>query len=360
MIEIATAFMSAPLEPGGWDMALRKMAQQTGSARGQLVAFGFHHAIPFNKVTDEPDDWAKDFDSIDGGNPAVNWRVACAREPLALVFEPDYEQARNRLKSDVYSDYARQHDIMHGCQTVLSQDSSIFFGLATLRTAADGATTEYERAVFAGVAPFALSAIKMQIALEHKGAQHVAEAFDGMNAIAFLLDARGKVAAQTSGAEGFLSQRNCPLRRSGDQLAAIRSGEQRTLQLAINQSLGALQAATPRIWFSGQSLYDGHVCEIFQMPRRDLSFGYEPRVLVIVQPMNRSKDAAAFLQHVMELTPAEAEVAKLIGDGMSREQVAERRKTSMSTVHAQLKSLYRKADVNREGELVALINRLLV
>ncbi len=360
LLEIATTFLSAPLEPDGWDRALGKMARETGSARGQLVAFGHDHAIPFNKVTDEPEGWFEGFVAIDGGNPAVNWRLACARAPFELAFEQDYAIARRRLRSDIYDDYARQYDMMHGCQTVLSHDSGGFFGLATLRTGADGPTTQEQRTLFAGLAPFALSAVKMQIALEHKGAQLAAETFEAMQAVAFLLDGKGRVMSQTAAADEFLRRPNCPLRLSNRHLVAARRSEDRSLGKAIQDVLGELQVRTPRVWLAGEHILDGHSCEIFSLPRREWTFGYEPRVLLVVRHADRrGDDEAMFLRQAMGLTRAEAEVARMIGRGHSREQVAQSRGTSATTVHAHLKSLFRKADVGREAELVALVSRLL-
>ena len=352
--------MAAPLDPSGWDTALREMAERTGSARAQLVAFGHNHTIPFNKVTDEPEGWGEDFLAIDGGNPAVNWRVACVDAPLEVAFEQHYAAASRALKSNIYDDFVRYYDIINGCQTVLSHDSHGFFGLATLRTASDGPTTEEQRTLFADVAPFALSAVKMQIALEHKGAQIVADMFESMNVIAFLLDGRGKVAALTNNAEEFLCRSTCPLRLSGKHLMANRASDDRALQQTIGRCLNEPAANLPRIWLAGANILESHACELFQLPRREWTFGHEPRVLLVVRQINRRRaDETSILQKALGLTPAEAEVAKLMGEGLSREQVADRRGSSAGTVHAQLKSLFRKADVSREAEFVALITRLL-
>lgn len=352
--------MAAPLDPAGWDTALREMAEQTGSARAQLVAFGNNYAIPFNKVTDATEGWLEDFVAIDGGNPAVNWRVACVDAPLQITFEPHYAVASRALKSDIYDDFARHHDMTNGCQTVLSHGNQGFFGLATLRTMADGPTTEDQRSLFADMAPFALSAVKMQIALKHKGAQLVTDVFDGMSVIAFLLDRRGKVAALTNTADEFLGRSPCPLRLSGKHLLASRASEDRALQQGISQSLSKMASHVPRIWLPGANVLEGHVCDLFPLPRREWSFGHEPRVLLVVRQINRRRaDETAILQKALGLTLAEADVAKLMVEGLSRDQVADLRGSSAGTVHAQIKSLFRKSDVSREAELVALIARLL-
>jgi len=360
LVDMATAFMAAPMETDGWDIALRKLATHTHSARAQLVAFGHDHAIPLNIVTDAPPYWFEDFTGIDGGNPAINWRVACTGAALELAFEHDYDLARERLKSEIYDDFARRHDMVNGCQAVLSHDKSAFFGLATLRTAADGRTTEDQRASFAQAASFALTAVKMQLALEHQGARLITNAFDSMNIIVFLCDARGVVVARTDMAEAFLAKADCPLRCIGKRLTAIRPAEDHALQNGFAQVIGGSTGESPAIWFAGEHLLEGHVCTLFPLPRREWSFGSEPRVLAVVRPAGRTiGNDSAFLQHVMGLTPAEADVARLMGDGHSREEVARMRGTSTATVNAQLKSLFRKSDVDRETELAVLVNRLL-
>jgi len=47
-----------------------------------------------------------------------------------------------------------------------------------------------------------------------------------------------------------------------------------------------------------------------------------------------------------------------MAEGTSRERIANARGTSLGTVNAQLKSIFVKADVTREAELTALLNKL--
>ena len=358
--DMGMAFMDAPLTSTGWHSALSKLAEGTGSARAQLIAFGHNHAVPFNVLTDMPDRWMEDFIAIDGGNPLVNWRIACAGRPLQVASEHDYQILRSQLNSADYDDFTHHYGMANGCQTVLSQSSDAFFGLATLRTDRDGQTDEEQRLLFAQVAPFVLAAVKMQTALEHKGAELVADVFEEMNLAAFLLDARGNVMTKTASADAFLSQTGAPLRLSRQRLMAEKSAEDRLLQRAIADALGGLDRPVSEVWLSGDRLMDGHPCEVFRLPMRDWSFGFEPRVLITVRLVgNSDRRASALLRDTMNLTPAEADVGRMLSEGFSREEIAHQRGTAVGTVQAQFKSLFRKADVNRESELVALLNRLL-
>lgn len=354
--------MSAPLEAGGWDNALKKMAHHTGSARGQLIAIGGARVFPFNWITDANPESTDEFVAIGGGDPAINWRVACAGAPFKIASEADYKRARAAMQFDVYNDWAERYEMPNGCQTVLLREGGTLFGLAALRTRADGETTEAQRAAFAEIAPFALAATRMQHALEHQGAALVAGALEAMNAAAFVCDGRGRVGALTAAAEDIL---HCGegLRLTDNRLYGRRSTEDRALQSALARALvsAGVTGVIDRIWLQGDGgLMTGHLCEVFALPRREWSFGFEARILVVLRrPSELGGANRALIGQLLELTSAETDIAMLAAEGLSREEMALRRGTSFETVNVQMKSLFRKADVHREAELVALLNKLM-
>ncbi len=61
------------------------------------------------------------------------------------------------------------------------------------------------------------------------------------------------------------------------------------------------------------------------------------------------------LRTLYELTPAEAELASLLGAGFSVEEAAGRRGISVGTARVQLKSVFAKTDTHRQSELVRLL-----
>lgn len=136
------------------------------------------------------------------------------------------------------------------------------------------------------------------------------------------------------------------------------------LQAALKRAIegqddGAVDPVS--FWLRGK---DGpltsHRCEVHALPKREWSFGFEPRALVVLcDPSSSDSAGRSAIQSLLDLTPAESDVAVLIAEGVARDQIARRRGTSPDTVHAQMKSLYRKAEVTREAELVALLNRLM-
>lgn len=358
----AEAFAAAPFEAGGWDTALKVLARQTCSSRTQLLGIGGPHAIPFNWTTDVLDGFIEGFVRIGGGDPSINWRVAATRAPLEVSSEVDYARVRQGMKrSNIYDDFAEHYEATYGCQAVLLQEQGMFIGLAALRSRADGPTSEEERAIFGAAAPHVLSAIRMQRALDHQGARLVSGSLEAMQTAAFVCDGSGRVAALTLMAERWLGTHSS-LRLVGGRLSAVRPSEDRIFQKALGAVLESGEPALPRrFWLGGDYVDDKvHLCEIFALPRREWSFGFEPRALVTIRaPRDLAPEHEVLVSHALGLTKAEADVAVRVARGQSREEIAQERGTSPETVNSQFRTIFRKAGVRREGELIALLNKLL-
>lgn len=339
------------------------MAHHTRSAHGELIGIGNAHSVALNWATDLTPEFFSDFVEIGGGDPKTNWRIACVASPFEVMSEADYARVRQKhpRRYDIYDDFAHRHGISYGCQTVLMDEQGSFFGLAALRTGADGATTDDDRQAFAEAAPYALSAIRLQRALEHQGALMLVGALDQMNAAAIVCDGGGRVCAVTPAAEARLRHSFRLILRDG-RLFAARAEENRLLGDAINGALngGSERGAVARFWLRGEAGHlDSEICEVFALPRREWSLGFEPRVLIVLRwPTSVAGDTRDLIQDLWGLSAAETAIAMLLGQGLSREQIAATRATSPSTVHSQLKSLFRKVDVSRESELVALLGHI--
>lgn len=360
--DLANAFLSAPFEPDGWDAALKQLASETKSARAQVVAFGGPRAIPLNWTTDSDSDYIEEFVQIGGGSPEVNWRVASTLGTLELAWEHHYDDARQRLKSDVYDDFTERFDMVHGCQTVLFDTPKEFYGLATLRSRSDGRTTAADRTVFGSAARHVLTAVKLQQALEHQGAALVAGAIEVMGGAVFVCDGRGTVQALTVGAEATLRE-PALLRMVHNRLSCIHPDDDRAMQDALRRVLGNPRGTAGGVGLWLRSGAGGAVpvrCEVLPLPRRDWSMGFEPSAIVsILAPGDVNRSLSMELGRLLRLTAAESEVAHLVAAGMSREEIAQARGATVNTVSSQLKSIFMKTDVTREAQLVALLNRFL-
>jgi DNA-binding CsgD family transcriptional regulator len=80
------------------------------------------------------------------------------------------------------------------------------------------------------------------------------------------------------------------------------------------------------------------------------------RLLLVVTPVDRALvPSAEVIQGLFDLTPAEAKVARSIGEARSVEDIAAAQGVSRETVRAQLKAVMAKTGLSRQQELVSLL-----
>jgi DNA-binding CsgD family transcriptional regulator len=74
----------------------------------------------------------------------------------------------------------------------------------------------------------------------------------------------------------------------------------------------------------------------------------------------KSKNAGAFgqIQQYFNLTPAEARIAEQLSQGIDLNSISEELRISITTVRTHLHSVFHKTNTTRQGELIALLNRL--
>jgi DNA-binding CsgD family transcriptional regulator len=77
--------------------------------------------------------------------------------------------------------------------------------------------------------------------------------------------------------------------------------------------------------------------------------------LFIADPESGRVSATQVLEHVYQLTHAEADLVRLLSQGYSLEQAAARRKVTINTARGQLKQVFAKTDTRRQADLVRLL-----
>lgn len=359
----AQALREAPLAVEGWDVALRAMAHATGSTFGQLIALGPQGARVANHISDMPADLLAAFEQAPASYSEENWRIASTAAPLHVVTEDDYDRARLDCETDWYDEACDRLSIPLGMQTVLCAGGRSMVGIAALRTNRDGRSGAEERGAFASLLPHALSGVRLQMALAGQAVAATVDGFTASRQAIFVLDRAGMVRGSSEAAQDALRERLLCLRDG--RLGAVHPADDRELASVTAAVLAAADAGRParRVIWLGK--HGGHHqarrCELLPLPRRASDYlGHWPRILVrLLDPPPQEERAQDLLIELMHLTPAEADVALMIMQGVPREEIALRRRTSAGTVAIQLKRVFEKADVRREAELVALLHRLL-
>lgn len=353
------SFLSAPFSATGWTDALRLLASTTRSSRAQLIGVGTA-TTRFNVMTDIDPSYQDDFIAIEGHRQDVNWRIAATGRPMEVISERHYDDARKLMRSEAYDEHCRRWGGESGCQTTLMQGDAFLVGLATLRGEAEGRTSERDRQIFAAGAASALAAVRMQQAMADRGTAMMAGSFDAIGIAACFADANGRIAALSALAEAQVGPGG-PFRMRRGRLAAVGAECNQRLQTALATALyGGATGQQQRLWIGPIGGRTGALCELFRLPVREWDFGFDPRVLIVIRSATDIPAAKlAPLREALGLTGAEAEIALALSNGACRDQIAADRHTSAATLKSQIKSVLRKADVDREAGLVALINRLM-
>lgn len=359
--ELGRCILNAPLTQNGWTVALRRLAELTHSRHGQLIAIGADYHASLNIANDIEPSVLDEFERAESAYSTSNWRVSASQGPGRIVHEAHYAQVRNTLDTRVYEDLARTFDIPNGCQTTLSEDKRGLLGMAVLRGEAQGETSEEDRAIFAAAAPFVQAAVNMQNALRDEGAKLLTGTLDAMHACAFLLDGSGAILGKTQRARAA-TEHGTLVHQVRNTLCARQPDENARLQSAVRCAADSRQAFTQISIGLGSRLpvQEQRVCDVFRLDAQQWADAFGPRVLVTLR-MHDGLDGRnkQLLQDLIGLTPAEAAIALELADGTPRDVIAEHRGGSTETVTTQIKRIFRKADVTREAELVALLNRML-
>lgn len=360
ILDLTDRFMAAALDQDLWMDALKGLADFTGSSHAQLIGIGGAAAVPFNIVTDYDAAPLAKFLEIDGGNPAINYRVMTSlRDPeLVLRTEEDYVAVQPSLRSQAYVDYAHEHDIANGCQTKLVDGSQGMVGFALLRSRKDGVSDERARDVFGRIAPHVRSAVRTQIALERAAPGVLAGALGQAGVAVFVVGGDAKVQSMTAMAEQALARG--PLRLAHGRLGSDNAGDTVRLHQALARHATGAVLPLETLLLPGVDRSRPVLIDLVQAPRVAGSFGFRPHVLAILRGGGRwHASAPMVLMALYRLSPAEADVALRLAEGATRAGIAEARRATLATVRAQLKSIFAKVGVEREAELIVRLRAML-
>lgn len=353
-LQAAHAFATAGIEPDAWPAALRRLESATGCKAGQLIGIG-PSGLVFD-IVDLPADRFAQFAEIEGHSPLVNPRVAAAARasPMQVVGDVEYDEVIPLLRTDTYMDWVSQFDIPHGCQATLVQRPDLLVGLCVHRSARAGRIGPDSTAAFAALAPHALAAVQTRLALGERGVRSMVSALEHADVAAFFCDADGAVQAMTGRGERLVAGAG-PLALRERRLVAAHASDGPLL-------LRAFAAATQEPGVADRVVMgpEGRraAVHIRALGRGDdWGFLFQPRFLVIVKE-GPGRPSAELLRLAFGFTAAEAEIALALAAGKPRQRVALQRGVSLGTLRQQVKSIFAKAGVSREADLILAIQAL--
>jgi DNA-binding CsgD family transcriptional regulator/PAS domain-containing protein len=105
---------------------------------------------------------------------------------------------------------------------------------------------------------------------------------------------------------------------------------------------------------SGRRAYAVMVTPLLAAPA-DSTSGDAVLSMWIADPESGKVSATEVLEHLYQLTTAEAELVQLLSQGFSLDEAAQRRGVTINTARSQLKQVFSKTDTRRQGELMRLV-----
>ncbi len=267
-----------------------------------------------------------------------------------------------------YSDFLSRHNLGYVAGIAVSPDPHIGVMLCVQRNAqAKPAYSDDELSVLETIGPHVENALRLSIRLfdAELTKQGLSEALDRMGIGVFALDSRRRVVFANSTGKRISGDQ---VRLERDRLIIGIGAERAKINLAIDSALNVEsggEVAIPRPIVAHGANAEPPVA-IYTIPLSTNSpvvqqFLTKARALVLIieQKPNEAADPA-LVRDVLGLTLGEARVAALVGVGVAPKEAAQRLGIAEDTARNVLKRVFHKVGVSRQGELAALLAKLII
>lgn len=352
---IATAFAEAAVDPARWNAAMEAAADATGSygaalfpVQGRLPNVPQSRSMAPSFETYIKDGWIQR-DERYRSLPALTRRGAAS--------EFDFITPDEIARHPYYQEFLARHGLrwFGGVGVACADDQWI---LSIQRSIEQGPFSRQEIESLAGLSQKLGSAAALARALGFARAEGALAAFEVSGRAVVLVDRFAQVRGANAAAERMLrTEPRIQSRRivstDHDATAAL----DRALHAMLwNRSASALMAPVP--------LPRPDNYPVLAYPARLAAVSADALaacqvVVVLVDLDERNRPPETALQTAFGLTPAEARLASRLATGEAVEAVSDSLRIAKETARTQLKSIFDKAGVHRQPELVALLVSLL-
>lgn len=337
---------------------------QSMEAAGRLLGFDYFCLVaadlnrPAFIASDEQKDGVAAYFS--GGWSEVDYRARTEqRHPLnTLYLDHLAVSEEERTRSAVYNELYRPRRMAHYAGIRFNFGGEEWFCSAS-RGENKGVIQGAEADGFVRIARSAMQVAAMAARLQQSRANGMLEGLASSGAAAVVLDHEGRVSAVTPTAEQLFDTdfgvRNGVLWGAASDDAACLAG----LAIAARSRLDVIPQKSVLIRGLGRRR------PVLINATRIAGVGLDEipgaRLLLILSDLGRREAGTQVaLCELFDLSPAEAEVASMIADGVEIPDIAAHRNVATSTVRMQVKNIFRKMDINRQVDLVRIIARLKV
>jgi DNA-binding CsgD family transcriptional regulator/PAS domain-containing protein len=361
--ELVTAIYDAALDPDQWQTFVQKLSLWADGAQIVMHGHDFVAKRPLVEVAmNLPPELLRTY--YEHYAAANAWVPGIARMQIGTAGVPEAFLDRESLfQTEYYNDWLRPMDIGTAVGIVLHRDASRFLILSSnLRIKDEERLRQPLLKMLDLLGPHITRSFAMarRLAAGEGAEAHWRMAENSPHAV-MLLDRQRRVVQANGRATKLLDDRSVQARDRSGAINFLDPVAQAALEAALEAIMGSRL-----VQFTGEFTVRGRTLETLAasvIPLRQAGlqsspifqlFDDIPIALLVVQSAQPS-DSQFRVRYA--LTPAEAALVNALAHGQSLTGYAEAKGLSVFTVRAQLKAVFAKTNVHRQGELVALFMR---
>jgi DNA-binding CsgD family transcriptional regulator len=342
-----------------WEPFLQQLAD---GSRADAAALVMHQVGPeahivaksWNLDPEGPPLYEQHYGTLDAW--AIQWRRAPAAQ---ACLSQELCPTEDFVKTEIYNDFFARFEIEHGmfCMVENTRFRTVSISLYRDRSGPEFNPSDLDILRF--LKPHIQRAFKLhcQFAILQSRSAGFEAALDMHPTGVVLFGAKCQVVLMNQAASAFISERD-GLLTTRSELRAERLAESSLLEKAIRQA-----ASTS----SRKGLPAGGTVLVSRRARPPLQILVSPisnsavtsesvaAIAFITDPSQRQRPTDDVLRARFGLTTAECRVALLLSDGHAPRQIANMIGVTENTVRSQIKSIFSKTGVNRQGELILLL-----
>lgn len=360
--DIVSRFAAATLDPARWEPAMVALQAGVGAACCALeLADTTTGAVIIKNTCGLDDAIRREYEErIFHINPRVARGMSMAVGEIAddsrLLFDDDPD----RLE---FLDWLERTPYYHLLGSKILGDNGQVGFLTVNHAKAHGPSTDTHRRLFTLLTPHILNIVAMTrlFSSNRLGADLVSYAALESELPFALLDRGGHVIECSAGFEALLRSAGVlTVRRR--RLAAVHSQHRHLVERFVAAACGARRCLEPPMPVRLQTA-DAPLGLVLRSvpiaPGEDIFDIFRPATLVTLTDLDRPRHIRRQdLMALFALTPREADIASLIGEGRTIESTAHRLAIGEHTVRQHLKAVFAKVGVSRQAELVATLSRV--
>lgn len=350
----------AAADPSLWNPFIEQLACRTGATSGALLILDFEHS-DFSLSTS----WRMSADSIrlyqEHYHSLDIWAQRGLANPVGYVCTSQSLCLIPEIRTtEIYNDYMLDAGIEHGMFSILENNKSCAASVSLYRDRSRSEFSESQLQVLQFLAPHLQRAFRLHFRLS-EARTHSAGVESALNMLPtgiVMLGPGGEIIFMNRSAAGMIAEKD-GLLAIGNQLRAERSVESEHLtamvKTAISLSTKGEISAGGGILIARRTRPPLHVVISPLRNTRLQSFQGIAAIAFVNDPLRSNRPAEAVLRTLYGLTPAESRVALLLSDGHAPREIAGLIGVTDNTVRSQIKSIFSKTGVRRQGELIRLL-----